>query len=680
MDQSIIAIDQVKELIENNQINNHDVNHFVLQGGAGSGKTESLKEIIEFISHKYPNQKIACITHTNIAVEEIRSRINNDKLWVSTIHSFLNEQIKNFQKNLQEVLPNIFFLDDGEIENYDIYKKRYEKLSKLNYKINKNKMEKVIGKRDYDKKSNEHNDLLVAQIKEINSQVSKKILLKDFRDIKYNETVFDSIDDATFSHDSLIKISYLLAEKYSLLSKIISDKFDYIFIDEYQDTDKILVDFLLKKISLNKKTTIGFFGDSMQGIYEGVGDLEEYIENFKLVYIPKDDNYRCSEQVVNFLNTIRNDDIKQKVALKENESLESRQDGFVNIYVNKVVKISSNGSYEDKEKYISSINNAMKNIRERNDGIKFKTLQLTNKSIALELRFSSLFKVFEDRFPNLDQNQIEANLRKIQIKDVVDLIFMFKNNQHNNLILKLKSNNLKIRKLADKVNIIKHLNYLSTNDLGLNDAVEYCYEYGLIIKSQRRIDFENQCISHLESCSSDPVFMELKNLLEKDGLNTYTKAKKLCKQDIDEYDYNYFLSSYRKVNFNNSLYSNELKMSEVLNYFEYIDEKIISDEKYLTMHKTKGTGIDNVFVVLEEFFWSQYSFKSIYNPESASEKIRSKSEKIFYVACSRAIKNLIVLFNYESDNDLNLIKNKFNCFKIIDLSTRDDNVMIPISN
>ena len=675
MDQSITAIDKVKELIENNQLNNHNINHFVLQGGAGSGKTESLKEIIEFISNKYPNQKIACITHTNIAVEEIKSRINNDRLWVSTIHSFLNEQIKNFQKNLKEVLPNIFFLDDDVIENYDIYKKWYDKLLKLNYKLNKDKMPKVIGKRDYDKKSIEYNGLLISKIKEINSQVSKEILLKDFRDVRYNETVFDSIDDGTFSHDSLIRISYLLAEKYSLLSKIISDKFDYIFIDEYQDTDKILIDFLLKKISLKNKTTIGFFGDSMQGIYEGVGDLKEYIEDFKLVYIPKDDNYRCSEQVVNFLNTIRSDDIKQKVALKKNESLESRQDGSVNIYVNKVVKISSNGSFEDKENYISLINNAIKNIRDRCDGVKFKTLQLTNKSIAMELKFSSLFKVFEDRFPNLDQNQIETNLRKIQIKDVVDLIVMFKNNEHNDLILKLKISNLKIRKLADKINIIKHLNYLSTNDLGLNDALEYCCENGLLIKSQRRIDFESQCVSHLESCVSDPIFMELKKLLEEEGLNTYIRAKKMCKHEIDEYDYNYFLSSYRKANFNNSLYSNDLKISEILNYFEYIDEKTISDEKYLTMHKTKGTGIDNVFVVLEEFFWGQYSFKSIYNPDSVTEKIRSKSEKIFYVACSRAIKNLIVLFNYENDNDLNLIKSKFNSFEIIDLNIRDDNVV-----
>ena len=72
---------------------------------------------------------------------------------------------------MQEVLPNIFFIDDQEIENYDSYKKRYDKLSKLNYKINNKKTEKVIGKRDYDKNPKEYNDELIIEIIEVNSKL-----------------------------------------------------------------------------------------------------------------------------------------------------------------------------------------------------------------------------------------------------------------------------------------------------------------------------------------------------------------------------------------------------------------------------------------------------------------------------------------------------------------------------
>lgn len=410
MDQSIKAIESVKEIIINNQFQKDGFRNFVLQGGAGSGKTESLKEVIEFISNSYPNQKIACITHTNIAVDEIRSRIKNANLWVSTIHSFLNEQTKNFQKNLQEVLPYIFYIDNSDINDYEDYKKRYEKLSKLNYKLNNRRMDKVVGKRDYNADIINYNNILLGEIKSINSMILEVISSKDFRDIKYNETVFDSINDGTFSHDSLIKVSYFLAEKYSLFSKIISDKFDYIFIDEYQDTDKVLVDLLLKKIATNKKTTIGFFGDSMQGIYDGIGSLDDYIRDFNLIYIPKDDNYRCSQQVIDFLNIIRNDDIKQKVALKKGENLDSRQ-GSVKIYINKIQKVKSNGRQEDKEKYIALINDAIKKVKEKSDILNLNILQLTNKSIASELKFSKLFKVFEDRYPNLEQTQIESNLK-----------------------------------------------------------------------------------------------------------------------------------------------------------------------------------------------------------------------------------------------------------------------------
>jgi DNA helicase-2/ATP-dependent DNA helicase PcrA len=675
MDQSIDAIENVKRIIKNNQTDELGCSHFVLQGGAGSGKTESLKEIIEFISNNYPNQKIACITHTNIAVDEIKSRINNDKLWVSTIHSFLNVQIKNFQKNLQEVLPNIFYIDNSDINDHDGYKKRYEKLSKLSYKINNKKMDKVIGKRDYDKKPSDYNKYLLGEVKQINSFILEEISSKDFRDIKYNETVFDSISDGTFSHDSLIKISYLLAEKYTLFSKIISDKFDYIFIDEYQDTDKTLVDLLLKKISINKKTTIGFFGDSMQGIYEGVGSLEEYITDFGLIYIPKDDNYRCSQQVIDFLNIIRNDDIKQKVALKKGEKLDTRQ-GSVKIYINKIQKVKSNGCQEDKEKYIALINNAIKKVKEKNNILNLNILQLTNKSIASELKFSKLFKVFEDRYPNLEQRQIESNLKKIQIKDVIDLIVLYKNNRHNELILKLKKNNLKIKKLDDKINIIERLSYICDNNLGLNEALDYCYKNKLLIKSPQRLDFERQSKQHFDQCDSDPVFKDLKILLERDNLNTYNRAKQHCTYDIDQYDYDDFMSSYRKIKFSNSLLSNNLLMSEVLNYFNYIEENLNSDEKYLTMHKTKGTGIENVFVVLEEFFWSNYSFRSIYDPSYSNFRVKEKSEKLFYVACSRTIKNLMILISYETNDELELIREKFRDFEIIELNSSDSNLLI----
>ena len=69
-DSLIKAIDQCKQCID-------EKISFVLQGGAGSGKTESLKELLIYINQTNPKAKVMCITHTNVAVNEILSRTGN---------------------------------------------------------------------------------------------------------------------------------------------------------------------------------------------------------------------------------------------------------------------------------------------------------------------------------------------------------------------------------------------------------------------------------------------------------------------------------------------------------------------------------------------------------------------------------------------------------------------------
>ena len=61
--------------------------------------------------------------------------------------------------------------------------------------------------------------------------------------------------------------------------------------------------------------------------------------------------------------------------------------------------------------------------------------------------------------------------------------------------------------------------------------------------------------------------------------------------------------------------------------------------KYITMHKTKGSGIDNVLVALDEYFWSEYDFKTVFSEEEDLDK-RHKNQRLVYVACSRAKTNL----------------------------------------
>ncbi|MBE6716455.1 MAG: hypothetical protein E7573_06005 [Ruminococcaceae bacterium] len=67
---TVNALDSCKQCIDLRK-------SFILQGGAGSGKTESLKELLLYIKQTHPDARVICITHTNAAVDEIISRVGD---------------------------------------------------------------------------------------------------------------------------------------------------------------------------------------------------------------------------------------------------------------------------------------------------------------------------------------------------------------------------------------------------------------------------------------------------------------------------------------------------------------------------------------------------------------------------------------------------------------------------
>ena len=92
-----VVIDDIKKHIDNG-------NNFLLSGGAGSGKTYTLMQVLDLIHEKNPVANIACITYTNVAVDEIKSRSPYENLRVSTIHDFLWDVIKSYQPNIKKSL------------------------------------------------------------------------------------------------------------------------------------------------------------------------------------------------------------------------------------------------------------------------------------------------------------------------------------------------------------------------------------------------------------------------------------------------------------------------------------------------------------------------------------------------------------------------------------------------
>lgn len=381
---------------------------FLLQGGAGSGKTELLKELLLFLTKAAPESRVVCITHTNAAVNEIRSR-TGDVYPVLTIHAFLHEFIKDYKKNIYTVIPELFYISSVEqtprVENtseadykkleYENYQKIFEQYAKRLYAVDRTTAEKVIGKREYDKDPTAYRDALNRRVGELNQRIAAAVSEKDYHMIKYSNTKFDSLSSLTYGHDGLLQLFHLLMMKYPLLAKIISDRFDYIFIDEYQDTDRNVIQHLID-VSRKSQLTLGLFGDSMQSIYhEGIRDMDAYIQEKVLVPIPKPDNYRCAYEIIDTLNPLRADGLTQKVALKKDENgeleAEATRHGIVKVFYSVTAKKPGVFSpAAEKTAHQKRVDRLIQKAKVLSPDA--KVLMLTNKAIAEKNGFQNLYR------------------------------------------------------------------------------------------------------------------------------------------------------------------------------------------------------------------------------------------------------------------------------------------------
>lgn len=319
---------QIFELIDDNR-------NFLLSGGAGSGKTYSLVSVINEIYNRNPIAKIACITYTNAAVHEIENRVLNKKIRISTIHDFLWDNISPFQNELKTTL----------IESINNPEVKYKNITvELPYN-------------------------------------------NEFKDgVKYAE--FLRLSDGYISHDEIITLANQMFKKYPKLCDILNNKYDYILVDEYQDTFPEVIEILLVYLSKSKKRSIiGFFGDSMQSIYDdGIGDLNNYIESEIVFEVQKSQNRRNPQSVISLSNKLRIDKLEQVPS--EDENAPNMKDGKVKEGTIKFIygDILSMDSIKKKEYFAGWDFSNPKETKE---------LRLTHNLIASNAGFPKLMEIYD---------------------------------------------------------------------------------------------------------------------------------------------------------------------------------------------------------------------------------------------------------------------------------------------
>lgn len=673
--QKLNPVDRIFELVLDGQ-------NFILQGGAGSGKTESLKRVVQKVLSADHKLKITCITHTNKAADEITERISAD-IKVLTIHSFLGGIISPYKRNIQHVFPTLFELPvfvglgdehyDGDeklrkSEEHDRYKKAYKKLESRRQTILGELTGKVTGKREYDKDPETYIAQMNEMITDLNEKIQVKLVARKPDEFFYNDTKFDNFNESSFGHDGLIAIACKMFDEFPVLGKIVSDRHDCIFIDEYQDTNAEVIRVLLRCLPKEKRPIIGLFGDSEQAIYsDGIGSAQEHIDTGEIVLVEKDDNYRCSPQVIAFANQFRTDGLKQEVALKtlDDGTIEtpaSREGSVRLLYDIAPEKVDTGDKTQDRETNTTLFREALDDLvgKVSQQFPEYVQLKLTNKSIANDVGFGRLYQIFDDRYFE-PRERIGKILDRLQFDEIVNLATLHQSlpgdrRSYNRLITSLRKKGFSIASVSDKTKLDKMLHAFTSAELSAYKAVEFAAEAELIKISESHAAFLARRDELLTRLKDDPVFVAFE-ALHASGHRTKPQMlkeigaapKENLNADLIESEYDDRVSELKQKAFFTALFSDELCFDEVLSFYDYEE----NDGGFATMHKTKGTEIENVLLVIDEYGWKQYDFVNCFTNEATNTERDISSRKLLYVAASRTKKNLVCvrLMNDQAELD-----------------------------
>ena len=251
-------------------------NCYLINAPAGSGKTTEIKSMVQRCIIDNPKDNILCITYTNRAADELSKGILSKNVFIGTIHSFLHFFLKPYFAH-QDILELYFEIYGAQISERIDNKSQKENIAESNARY----IERY-GKLDYDTVRN------------------------GIKVLSYNESPFSSLYYGGLSHDDLISFSKAIFDRYPVIKKRMTSKYQFIFIDEYQDTMSDVLKIFFESVH-NTKTKLFLFGDRMQQIYKNYdGSFEE---NFELFDTTKalTTNYRSVKSIVDILNNIYND-------------------------------------------------------------------------------------------------------------------------------------------------------------------------------------------------------------------------------------------------------------------------------------------------------------------------------------------------------------------------------------
>jgi len=657
---SSIKLDEEKKIQESlfEAIDKNE--NIIFSSGAGSGKTYALIESLKYIINKHGlrlkehNQNIICITYTNVATEEVKERLgNSDLVKVSTIHERIWELIKDYQKELVEIHQAKLVEEIKLLKDKLINDEKFVKYQGLTEAQKTSFTELMISKKDIFYKSHDEKakafksvfeDFLIGYPDIVKNVANFKSLVgiiyklenytsclgyivsnkKGYNRVVYNAAYnIDRLHWMRISHDTLLEYGLNIIKKYKPLQQIIIDKYPYFLIDEYQDTNMQVIEImsLLSSHSADIKHDffIGYFGDPAQNIYDtGVGkSIKEIHPNLK--NINKSFNRRSTKEVIDVINTIRNDEIKQESIYDDSCG------GSVKFYT---------GNKDDSDSFIDNYISKW-NISSEN---KLHCFVLTNKSVAAYSGFSNVYSFFANTKKykvGLGYKQLNTELLSDDESKLSEIpILLFRIIEFRNKLRQIETpvqeiinsdiyGDMDVESLRKFIALLKEIDGTTLGEF--INAIKQTYDETDNVKYQllidKMFDFEGFPLKSFVTYMIECLYSNIKD-----------EELEQTETTIDDF-----------LNIN---------LKEFNLWYKYILREVDSEIVYHTYHGTKGLEYDNVIILMENAFGTNRNYFNSYFmelvskrevPEDYIEKFE-QTKNLLYVACSRAIKNLRVLY------------------------------------
>ena len=526
--------------------------------GAGSGKTKVLTTRIAYLMEQgISDTNILAITFTNKAAKEMRERLNvmvpGTRVFVGTFHSF---GLKIIRENL-ELLgmdKNFTILDSDDVLSLikKIMKDLGMDIKEISPYFVRNKISFI------------KNELLTDALldKYFNTEVEKKVIEiyhAYLKVLKKNNSV---------DFDDLLKLPVELFKRNSDVLERYQEHYQYILIDEYQDTNE--VQYKLSKMLADKYKNIFVVGDPSQSIYGFRGanfrNILDFEKNFKNTEVIKlEQNYRSTKNILDAANSV----IKNNKERKEMELYSTLGDG---------VKVKYLRSYDEKHEIALIVDEIKKLLKE---GYTYQDIAIFYRTNAQSRNVEEV--LLKNGFPYKVVGSYYFYNRK-EIKDLLCYLRLI-NNTNDDVSLRRVINTPK-RKIGNK-SVLDLERRADAAGISMFDAID----------SGKELEFKNIILELQQDALNLSLTELIDDVLDKSGLKRELELEHTLEADLRLEN----LMEFKSITASYEARTGSVNLGDFLDEISLIadisehqdDDNVIT---LMTLHSAKGLEFPIVFI------------------------------------------------------------------------------------